>query len=377
MEEKELQVGQELSEEKPGRSLWGDALYRLRKDRLAVMSFVIMVAYFIVAISSWLGLIATKYDDISYEISEARAAAIMEEMLTKLEDAPAVRDSLREALRTLKSKGREAALRSLEEASRQLSALPGRDAVKAQITDLRKGMDKINGYAPPSWSHLMGTDIQGRDVFHRVVQGTNISLKVALIMSVIYIVIAVVLGSLAGYFAGWVDDLIQWLYQTLASVPGLLLLIALTFVLGKGLLNVAIALGVVGWVGLCRLMRGEYLKHKERDYVLGARALGAGDFRIIFKHILPNTFHIVIISFSLGFVRAIMGEVILTFVGLGAQAHEPSWGRMISDSRAELARDPAVWWPLVGATAAMFVVCLAFNIFGDSLRDALDPKLKV
>jgi peptide/nickel transport system permease protein len=196
-------------------------------------------------------------------------------------------------------------------------------------------------------------------------------------MSLIYIVIAVVLGSLAGYFSGWVDDLIQWLYQTLASIPGLLLLIALTFVIGKGLTNVAIALGVVGWVGLCRLMRAEYLKHKERDYVLAATALGASSYRIIFRHILPNTFHIVIISFSLGFVRAIMGEVVLTFLGLGAEASEPSWGRMISDSRAELARDPAVWWPIVGATAAMFVVCLAFNIFGDSLRDALDPKLKV
>jgi peptide/nickel transport system permease protein len=160
-------------------------------------------------------------------------------------------------------------------------------------------------------------------------------------------------------------------------VPGLLLLIALTFVLGKGLTNVAIALGVVGWVGLCRLMRAEYMKHKQRDYVLAAHALGAGHYRVIFKHILPNTLHIVIISFSLGFVRAIMGEVILTFIGLGAQAHEPSWGRMISEARAELARDPAVWWPLTGATVAMFIVCLAFNIFGDSLRDALDPKLKV
>jgi len=192
----------------------------------------------------------------------------------------------------------------------------------------------------------------------------------------IYIAVAVALGALAGYFGGWVDDLIQWLYQTVASVPGLLLLIALTFALGKGLTNVAIALGAVGWVGLCRLMRAEYIKHKGRQYVLAARAQGAGDLRIMFRHILPNTFHIVIISFSLGFVNAIMGEVVLTFVGLGAQAHEPSWGRMITEARAELARDPAVWWPLAGATCAMFVVCLAFNIFGDALRDALDPKLK-
>jgi peptide/nickel transport system permease protein len=123
-------------------------------------------------------------------------------------------------------------------------------------------------------------------------------------------------------------------------------------------------------------MRAEFLKHNGREYVLAAKAQGAGSFRIMFRHILPNTFHIVIISFSLGFVNAIMGEVTLTFIGLGAEAHQPSWGRMISDARAELARDPAVWWPIVGATTAMFIVCLAFNILGDALRDALDPKLK-
>jgi len=310
MAEDEKQSAQNEINEKPPRSLWGDALHRLRKDRLAVISFCIIILYLVISILSGAGLIATDYDEPTYKTNE-------------------------------------------------------------------KGREVLNYYSPPGSEHILGTDIQGRNVFSRVLQGTWISLRVALIMSLIYIVIAVLLGALAGYFSGWVDDLIHWLYQTLASVPGLLMLIALTFVLGKGLNNVAIALGVVGWVGLCRLMRAEFLKHKTRDYVLAAKAQGAGHRRIMFRHILPNTFHIVIISFSLGFVRAIMGEVVLTFVGLGAQAHEPSWGRMISEARAELARDPAVWWPLAGATAAMFVVCLAFNIFGDSLRDALDPKLKV
>lgn len=295
--------------ERPARSLWGDALHRLKKNRLAVLSFAIIVAYIVVAVLSGAGLIATDYDTPTTKIDE-------------------------------------------------------------------DGKEVTNSYAPPSAEHLLGTDIQGRDVLSRVIQGSWISLRVALIMSFIYIIIAVLLGALAGYFGGWVDDIIQWLYQTLASIPGLLMLIALTFVLGRGLTNVAIALGIVGWVGLCRLMRAEFLKHKQRDYVLAAKAQGAGNFRIMFRHILPNTFHIVIISFSLGFVRAIMGEVVLTFVGLGAEAHEPSWGRMISEARAELARDPAVWWPLAGATVAMFIVCLAFNIFGDALRDALDPKLR-
>ncbi len=295
--------------EGPGRSLWGDAVVRLRRNRLAVVCFFVIAAYVVVAVLSGAGVLAADYDEPTYKTE------------------------------------------------------PG-------------GRKRLDSYSPPSSEHLLGTDIQGRDVLSRVVQGSWISLRVALIMSMIYIAVAVALGALAGYFGGWVDDLIQWLYQTVASVPGLLLLIALTFALGKGLTNVAIALGAVGWVGLCRLMRAEYIKHKGRQYVLAARAQGAGDLRIMFRHILPNTFHIVIISFSLGFVNAIMGEVVLTFVGLGAQAHEPSWGRMITEARAELARDPAVWWPLAGATCAMFVVCLAFNIFGDALRDALDPKLK-
>ncbi len=295
---------------KPGRSLWGDAIQRLKKDRLAVVSFLIIVVYFIISITAGCNGIAVGYDTPTYKLND-------------------------------------------------------------------KGHEIINSFAPPSFEHIFGTDIQGRDVFARVIQGSWISLYVALIMSVIYIIIAVLLGALSGYFGGWVDDLIQWFYQTVASIPGLLLLIALTFVLGKGLMNVAIALGVVGWVGLCRLMRAEFMKHKQRDYVLAAKSQGADSWRIMFKHILPNTIHIVIISFSLGFVHAIMGEVTLTFIGLGASAEQPSWGRMISEARSELARDPAVWWPLVGATAVMFIVCLAFNILGDAIRDALDPKLKV
>lgn len=233
-----------------------------------------------------------------------------------------------------------------------------------------------NSYLPPSLSHPLGTDIQGRDILARTVHGTKISMSVGIVTGAIYIPIAILLGALAGYFGGKVDDIIQWIYQTLASVPDLLLLIALTFVLGKGLINVYIAIGITGWVGLCRLMRAEFMKHKERDYVVAATALGAGHFRIMFRHILPNTLHIVIINFSLRFVGAIASEVFLSYVGVGVEPGKPSWGLMISGARAELAREPAVWWPLFAATSAMFLICLAFNIFGDSLRDALDPKLR-
>jgi peptide/nickel transport system permease protein len=181
------------------------------------------------------------------------------------------------------------------------------------------------------------------------------------------------LGLLAGYFGGWIDDLIVWLYTTISSIPSIMLILAIAFVLGKGLTTVYIAIGATSWVTIARVIRGEFIKHKSRDYVTAASSIGATDFSRIFKHILPNVFHQVIISVSILFQSAIKSEVILSYLGLGVQG-QPSWGLMIDDGKLELAR--GVWWQLSAATLFMFVLLLAFNIFGDSLRDALDPKLK-
>ena len=152
-----------------------------------------------------------------------------------------------------------------------------------------------------------------------------------------------------------------------------MLLISITMILGKGIFAVYIALGATSWVTLCRLIRGEVMKHKEREYVQAAGAIGGGHFRKLFLHILPNVTHIVIINTSLQFQFAIKSEVILSYLGLGVQG-EPSWGTMIDDAKLELSR--GVWWQLAGATTAMFLVVLAFNLLGDALRDSLDPKLK-
>jgi ABC-type dipeptide/oligopeptide/nickel transport system permease subunit len=226
---------------------------------------------------------------------------------------------------------------------------------------------------PPSAEHLFGTDIFGRSVFTKVIRGTQIAMSVGLATSLIAIPIGVILGAFAGYFGGWVDDVITWLYTTFSSIPNIMLLISITMILGKGLFAVYIALGATSWVNLCRLIRGEVMKHKEREYVQAASAIGGGHLRKLFLHILPNVTHIVIINTSLQFQVAIKSEVILSYLGLGVQG-EPSWGTMIDDAKLELAR--GVWWQLAGATVAMFVIVLAFNILGDALRDALDPKLK-
>lgn len=228
-------------------------------------------------------------------------------------------------------------------------------------------------YAPPSADYWLGTDIFGRDVLTKVIHGTQVAMSVGLISSLIAIPIGVALGAVAGYFGGWIDEIVVWFYTTFSSIPNIMLLMSIAFILGKGITSVYIALGVTSWVGLCRLIRGEVMKHKDREYVQAAGAIGSGHMRKLFKHILPNVSHIVIINTSLQFQVAIKSEVILSYLGIGVTG-QPSWGTMIDDAKLELAR--GVWWQLGGATIAMFFVVLAFNILGDALRDALDPKLK-
>ena len=228
-------------------------------------------------------------------------------------------------------------------------------------------------YVPPSAEHPLGLDIFGRSVWQKTLKGAEVAMSVGLVTGVLGALIGVSLGACAGYFGGKVDEVVVWFYTTVSSIPTIMLLVAITFILGKGMVAVYLALGLTGWVGLCRLIRGEVIRHKNREYVQAASALGAGDFRKLFVHILPNVFHIVIINFSLQFQIAIKSEVILSYLGLGVQ-NRPSWGTMIDDAKLELAR--GVWWQLAAATGAMFTIVLALNVLGDALRDALDPKLR-
>lgn len=228
-------------------------------------------------------------------------------------------------------------------------------------------------YNPPSLEHPFGLDIFGMSVWAKTLKGTEVAMSVGLVTSLISITIGVTLGALAGYFGGKIDEGIVWFYTTFTSIPYIMLVVAIAFILGKGLMTVYLALGLTSWVSLCRLIRGEVMRHKDREYVQAAGAIGGGDMRKLFVHILPNVLHIVIINFSLSFQTAIKSEVILSYLGLGVQGR-PSWGIMIDDAKLELAR--GVWWQLAAATLAMLIVVLAFNILGDALRDALDPKLK-
>ena len=233
--------------------------------------------------------------------------------------------------------------------------------------------DLGQAYQSPSARHWMGTDALGRDVMQRLIQGTRIAYKVGIITALIAIPIGVFFGCLAGYFGGRVDDFVVWLYSTVASIPGLLFILAIAMVVGKGLLGIYLGIGLTTWVGLCRLIRGEVMKHKEQAYVQAARALGLSWPRILFRHILPNVFHVIIVTFTLRFPAAVSTEVIMSFLGIGV-ATEPSWGLMINSARMRLWQ--GVWWEMTFVTLAIFGLVLAFNLLGDALRDALDPRLR-
>ncbi len=235
------------------------------------------------------------------------------------------------------------------------------------------GLEVGPSYAPPSADYFFGTDIFGRSVFLKMVKGAETAVAIGLATAMISITIGTLLGMVAGYFGGLIDEVIVWFYTTFSSIPSIMLLVSIAFIMGKGTTTVFISLGITSWVGLCRIVRGEVMRHKDREYAHAANAIGASSTRKLFKHILPNISHVLIINFSLTFEAAIKAEVILSYLGLGVQGR-PSWGTMIDDSKLELAR--GVWWQLGAATLAMFVIVLAFNILGDALRDALDPKLK-
>jgi peptide/nickel transport system permease protein len=240
---------------------------------------------------------------------------------------------------------------------------------------------------PPSWRHLLGTDAMGRSVLIKTLLSAHVSMTVGFVANAIAIPLGMFLGALAGYFGRRVDDVIVWLYTTLASIPGIILLIAIKFAFqGKvlfegtwvqldlgGMAGLCIALGVTSWINTCRLVRAETMKIKELDYVTAARASGKRGIGILFSHVFPNVSHIGIINFSLGFVSAIIAEVTLSYLNLGVM-DLPSWGKMINAARMELV--VGHWWEFTAAVVATFIIVLAWNILGDRLRDALDPSLK-
>jgi ABC-type dipeptide/oligopeptide/nickel transport system permease subunit len=235
------------------------------------------------------------------------------------------------------------------------------------------GIDLINSLQPPSLSHWFGTDIQGRDVWARLVYGSRVSLSVGIVSQGIALSLGVILGLIAGYYGKWVDELVMRLADVTLAFPTLLLLIALVAALQPSLTVVFLTIGVVGWAGMARLVRGQVLVVRELEFVQAERALGAGDIRILIKHILPSVVAPVVIAATLGVAGAIMAESSLSFLGLGVQPPTPSWGSMIADGRDLYQLRHAPWTSLFPGLAIGAAV-LGFNLLGDALRDAIDPR---
>ena len=245
---------------------------------------------------------------------------------------------------------------------------------KSYSAPLAKTLLSVAKPEPLNGLHLLGTDALGKDVLVETLKACKTALIIGGFTAAIYIPLGTLFGILAGYFRRRVDDAIQYLYTTLASIPEILLLISIIFVLGKGLGSMSFALGITAWVGLCRLIRGETMRQAERPYVAAARALGQSHWNIITRHLLPNVMHLVVINFVLGFSGIVLTEAVLSYLGVGTPVGTASWGNMIDGARSELSRDPLVWWNLVSATAALFLLVLALNLLGDALRRAFDPK---
>lgn len=226
----------------------------------------------------------------------------------------------------------------------------------------------------PSAEHLFGTDDAGRDVFSRTIMATRTSFAVGVIILTVAITIGVTLGSIAGYFGGVTNQVIMRLTDVMLTFPGIFLALAISAALGRGVLNATLALSVTWWPGYCRLVEAQMLKMREEDFVAGARAIGASNRRIIFRHILPNLLTAIIIKASMDFGFAVLSLASLGFIGIGVLPPEPDWGSMISAGRRFI---PDSWWYSTFPGLFMFVTVLAFNLLGDGLRDLLDPNSTV
>jgi peptide/nickel transport system permease protein len=240
--------------------------------------------------------------------------------------------------------------------------------------------------------HILGTDLGGTDVAYQSIKGVRTGVLLGTLSTLIMLPIAVTLGVMAGYFKGWVDDVVQYLYTTLSSIPGILLIAASVllfqvyidlnpdfFSIGMEkadarFIALCFILGLTSWSSLCRLIRAETLKISQLGYVQAAHAFGVSHSRILGRHILPNVVHIILITFVLDFSSLVLAEAVLSYIGVGIDPSMGSWGNMINGARSELSREPAVWWTLTGAFFFMFMLVLAANMFSDLVRDAFDPR---
>ena len=328
--------------------VWHAAWRRFKSDRVGLVSMVIVLAFLVLIAAAALGLVASRWQD---EVGVPNAPPTL--------------------------LGPRAA-----EATGAIAVPKGPNVDISDIDPLApkyaEWAEKAKQYetadTPKAQTLPLGGDRLGRDVLAKAIKGTEISVFVGVLAALVATLIGTLLGALAGYFGGKVGDFLEWLYNVFTAIPDILLIFAFAAVFGRGIGTVVLILGLVGWTGLYRQVRAEFMKHRSREYVRAAEAIGASHASRMFRHILPNVSHVILVRMSLLVVGFIKSEVILSYLGLGVPVDQVSWGTMLADSQSELIL--GFWWQLAAATAFMAVFVTAFSLMADAWRDALDPKLR-
>jgi oligopeptide transport system permease protein len=328
--------------------VWHAAWRRFKTDRVGLTSAVIVLVFLVLILTSWTGLVARGWQN---EVGVANAPP------TFLGPRPP------EAIGAIEvPKGPNV----------DLSAV---DPLAPRYKEWDEAAQKYRTTETAKAETLpLGGDRLGRDVLSKAIKGTEISVFVGVLAALVATVIGTVLGAFSGFFGRKVGDLLEWLYNVFESIPGILLIFAFAAVFGRGILTVVLILGLTGWTGLYRQVRAEFMKHGAREYVRAAEAMGASTWSRMFKHILPNISHVILVRMSLLVVGFIKAEVILSYLGLGVGVEDVSWGTMLAEAQSELIL--GYWWQLAAATVFMAVFVTAFSLLADAVRDALDPKLR-
>ena len=330
------------------RGVWSAAAARFRTDRVGMTSLVIVVLFLLVVLAAGLGLVAKDWQ---------AERGVPDAPPTFMGPAP---------------KSEAAAIQQPAGPNVDISAI---DPLAPKYAEWAEAAKKYQTTEAARATTLpFGADRLGRDVLAKAVKGAQVSILVGVAAAVVATVIGTLLGAVAGFFGGKIGDFLEWVYNVFTAMPSILLIFAFAAVFPRGVLSVVMILGLAGWTGIYRLVRAEFIKHANRDYVRSAEAIGASNASRMFKHILPNVSHVVLVQLSIHVVGFIKSEVILSYLGLGVGVDQVSWGTMLSEAQSELILGH--WWQLAAATTLMAVFVTAFSLMTDALRDALDPKLR-
>ncbi len=333
--------------------VWHAAWRRFKSDRVGLISASIVIAFGVVMLLAALGLVARDWQ---------REVGVPNAPPSFLGPAPKVTAGV-----TLGDK--------MAAPSGPLVDLSDVDPLAPRYKEWAERAKQFATTEHPKAETLpFGGDRLGRDVLAKTIKGAQISVFVGVLAAIVAALIGTVLGALAGFFGGKAGDALEWLYNVFTAIPGILLIFAFAAVAGRGVQSVVLILGLTGWTGIYRLVRAEFLKHSVREYVRAAEAVGASNASRIFRHILPNVSHVILVQLSILVVGFIKAEVILSYLGLGVSVDQVSWGTMLAEAQGELILGH--WWQLAAATAAMALFVTAFSLMTDALRDALDPKLR-